>query len=556
MLAVLVESSIRATLLIAAVALVLWLMRIRTASVRHSVWAGVVITMLLLPATVAWGPKALLHWLPAGPERAVTTMNAPAVTLPAGPTVAQEPVQLAEQSSSTRWTWQSYLVGLYLAGLAVFLLRLSIGTVQVNRLMRAAILRDGKRTHQSCATPITVGFFKPMVILPVKWPQWPDAQLNAVLAHEHAHLGRRDPLFQWLGLLNRAIFWFHPLAWWLDRQLSGLAEEACDDVVLSQGYDPQEYSQYLVSIARSLQDNGTRVEMIGMAMPGAALPQRIRRMLMSAYVPPISRPKQVSIAITCALLGLLFSTGTLARAQPPKPVNKFEVASVKASAPGGRIFNLTTQGDQFIATNMNLAGLLRFAFDAEAFQISSGPSWMSSDRFDIDAKGAFPLSKQQAREMLQALLEERFKLKLRSETKQSPVYELLAAKGGLKVKEAKCVGTPSPSNPCGAFSVSTRGLLVGRAVSMTEFAAVLGPMVSRSVFDNTGATGNYNFDLKWTPDKNNEPQGPGDADAPPTDPNGPSLYTALAEQLGLKLNTATRPLTMWVIESAERPSEN
>src|SRR6476660_5325341 len=100
------------------------------------------------------------------------------------------------------------LLGVYLLGASALLLRLAIGTVRANRL-----------TSASCVVPVTVGLLRPRVILPDSSRGWPQAQLDAVLAHEGEHLRRRDPLFQWLALLNRALFWFHPLAWWLERKL-------------------------------------------------------------------------------------------------------------------------------------------------------------------------------------------------------------------------------------------------------------------------------------------------------------------------------------------------
>jgi hypothetical protein len=107
----------------------------------------------------------------------------------------------------------------------------------------------------------------------------PQAQLDAVLAHESEHVRRRHPLVQWLALLNRALFWFHPVAWWLERHLSVLAEEACDNVVLDRGYDPRAYSEYLIEIARSVERSGVRLNIAGMAMPGSSLPRHIRKIL-------------------------------------------------------------------------------------------------------------------------------------------------------------------------------------------------------------------------------------------------------------------------------------
>jgi beta-lactamase regulating signal transducer with metallopeptidase domain len=154
------------------------------------------------------------------------------------------------------------------------------------------------------------------------------------LAHEGEHVRRRDPLFQWLALLNRAIFWFHPLAWWLERKLSGLAEEACDTAVIARGYDPREYSEYLLDLARSVQLAGTRIEAVGMAMPGIGLRHRIRLILSGVPVPNISRPRMACTIAVCALAAAILAAGTLVRAQSvARP--EFEVASIRPSNAGG-----------------------------------------------------------------------------------------------------------------------------------------------------------------------------------------------------------------------------
>jgi TonB family protein len=153
------------------------------------------------------------------------------------------------------------------------------------------------------------------VILPECWRRWPQAQLNAVLTHEGEHARRRDPLVQWLALLNRAVFWFHPLAWWLDLRLSALAEEACDAAVLARGHDPFEYSEYLLQIARAVQQTGARVSVVGMAMPGAFLPQRIRRILEGRPAQRISRMRMACVATACAVVSTVFTAGAMDRAQ-------------------------------------------------------------------------------------------------------------------------------------------------------------------------------------------------------------------------------------------------
>jgi TonB family protein len=276
------------------------------------------------------------------------------------------------------WTWQNYLAGIYLLGFFALLARLAIGTVRAHMLLRAAN-RDGRLTSHSCATPVTVGWLSPTVILPEHWRQWPQAQLQAVLTHENEHSRWRDPLVQWLALLNRAIFWFHPLAWWLERRLSALSEEACDAAVLARGLDPFEYSEYLLQIARAMQQNGARVNVMGMAMPGPFLPQRIRRILEGRPTQRISRTRLASLAVACAVVSMVFTAGAMDHAQAQTAPARPNAATPNATQPdGGSLFgtvedpsgsrvpgclvvlhNQAGAGDQTARTNPT--GLYRFA---------------------------------------------------------------------------------------------------------------------------------------------------------------------------------------------------
>lgn len=317
---ILFESVIRVTLIAAIIGLVLFAMRIKTASVLHAVWAGVVVVMLLLPAWVAWGPKASIPVLPPEIGQTATAQFDPLLLpLPAGlPQHSTSPVH-----GDRRYNLRDYAIpGVYLLGVGVLLLRLAIGTIRANRL-----------TSASCVVPVTVGFLHPTIILPESSREWPQAQLDAVLAHESEHIRRRDPLFQWIALLNRALFWFHPLAWWLERRLSGLAEEACDVAVIARGYDPHEYSEYLLDLARSVERAGTRIDAVGMAMPGIGLKHRIRQMLSGVPIPKISRPRMACTVVVCAAAAAIFAAGTLVHAQSAKGQLAFEVASIRPSNP-------------------------------------------------------------------------------------------------------------------------------------------------------------------------------------------------------------------------------
>jgi uncharacterized protein (TIGR03435 family) len=248
-------------------------------------------------------------------------------------------------------------------------------------------------------------------------------------------------------------------------------------------------------------------------------------------------------------------SGPQAQAQTPTARPSFEVTSVKANHAGVRRFSFNPRKDGFSATNVSLRMLVEFAYGVHEFQIVAGPPWLGSDRFDVEAKAERNLSHDQVVEMLQTLLTDRFRLAARRETRDLPVYDLVIAKGGLKVKEAKCVGTPSPYNPCGGFSGSTRGQLTGREATMPEFAKTLTSVLARTVRDKTGATKAYDFDLSWTPDVGSQ-QGPGDPDALAVDANGPAIFTALQEQLGLKLESAKGPVEVLVIDRAEQPTQN
>ena len=297
------ECVLRSALIAGGTWLALWLFRVRAARIRHAIWASVVLLMLALPAWTIWGPKAVLRVL----------TPAPVVTAPVSEVTQtwQDDAVIVPAAQKTPWTLADSLLTLYLAGLSLLLLRLLIGTVRARLLVRRAANVDGRLTSGSCVAPVTIGWLRPSVILPPGWESWTESQLNAVLAHEDEHARRRDPLVQWLALLNRAVFWFHPLSWWLERRLSSLAEEACDDAVLLRGHDPLDYSECLLGMAQIVRDSGMRVSSVGMAMPGVSLPRRIRRIAAGVRVERVSRIRVLCTAALCAVIAISFSTAAV-----------------------------------------------------------------------------------------------------------------------------------------------------------------------------------------------------------------------------------------------------
>ena len=309
--------AMRAALIAAGTASILWALRIRTPAVRHMAWTTVLITMLLLPIWSLAGPKVPLAVLPADP-----------VSSASGSRADSDQSRLAHQSSATPPgaimdaahagsgsagdMWESVLIGAYVLGALALLVRLAIGTVHAHRLRRGAVMHAGLATSPRCATPITVGWLSPVLILPEGWDRWSAAQLDAVLTHEHEHARRRDPLVQWFALLNRAIFWFHPLAWWLERRLATLAEEACDAAVIRAGHSPQDYSGYLIDMARVLRRQGRRLNVAGMAMPGSGLQDRMRHIFEEAPMTSLSRTRVICMLAFCTTSSVIFAAGVLA----------------------------------------------------------------------------------------------------------------------------------------------------------------------------------------------------------------------------------------------------
>jgi bla regulator protein blaR1 len=252
------------------------------------------------------------------------------------------------------------------------------------------------------------------------------------------------------------------------------------------------------------------------------------------------------------LIGLANVAGIWAQS-PGIPA--FEVASVKPGDSSGRGGVGFRPGGIFTATDASLQKLIGFAYDVRNHQIAGGPAWLDSAPFNIEAKaaGAVPIpagpdGAQTIRLMLQSLLAERFKLVVHRVTREEQLYELVVNKGGAKLKE----------------SMETRGQLrmgkgqfTGIGAPLSILAAQLSQQLGRSVIDKTGLTGKYDFTLIWAPDPGaagGVPAGTDAAQAP--DSSGPSIFAAVQEDLGLKLQPGKGPVEMVVIDHVEKPDSN
>ncbi len=230
---------------------------------------------------------------------------------------------------------------------------------------------------------------------------------------------------------------------------------------------------------------------------------------------------------------------------------------------------------RFSAVNASLRLLLRYAYGLPDFRMIGGPDWMDTARFDIEGAAGGIVPFDQLRAMTRTLLEERFKLRAHMETRELPTYDLVLARRDGKLGNqitpsgTECLpitppaGFPPPPPPPpggaprdgpGCGSMLGAGAISGRKMTIERLLTTLSPYVNRVIVDRTNLSGFFDLDLRWLPDLTPFNAGPGLAPPPIADPNAPPLFTALSEQLGLKLESSRGPVEVLVIEGVEKPS--
>jgi uncharacterized protein (TIGR03435 family) len=268
------------------------------------------------------------------------------------------------------------------------------------------------------------------------------------------------------------------------------------------------------------------------------------------------------MSLVCAV-GLVATTVPVRVAEAATQPPAFEVASIKPNKSGSGSSHSGFDDGRFTATNIQIKTLLQYdAYEIPAPQIQGGPGWPTSERFDIEAKvddttvnQMAKLSREQRnllkQQMVQQLLADRFKLAIHWETKELPVYALVIAKNGPKFQKS--------SNADGETSISSsNGRYTAQDVTMGKLAQSLTQLLSRElgriVIDKTAIEGKY--DLAFTREPEDHPTAAGNALNESPAPSGPSIFTVLQEQLGLKLESAKGPVEILVIDHIEQPSEN
>jgi uncharacterized protein (TIGR03435 family) len=446
--------------------------------------------------------------------------------------------------------------------------------------------------------PGIFGIFRPVLL----WPagisgQLSNAQIEAIAAHEVEHVRRRDNLAAAVHMVVEALFWFHPAVRWIGSRLMEERERACDEKVVEQNARPEAYAESILKVcAYCLEPPAPCVS----GVSGSDLKERILRIMTHRSGVGLNSARKLMLGCAAALaiaapmgFGVVHAMQSPVKTDSPTSdvypdVPKYDVATIKPSSgdSDGRIMMMMTP-DGTTMNGVPVQELLRDAFRTEDDHLIGAPGWVKTNRYDIQAKVApedapklEKLKIDERRSMLLPLLVERFHLKYHHETRELSGYALVVAKGGPKMTpNAEPDPGPFPKPPEKGSNAKPddaspkaptarrmmrfmgRGHLESEGTNTELLARVLSQQLGRTVIDKTGLTGSYDFTLQWTPDDAPPPMHGGVDGGPPHnesegDAVGPSLFTALQEQLGLKLEPTRGQVDVIVIDHIEPPSEN
>ncbi|MGH9574740.1 MAG: M56 family metallopeptidase [Candidatus Acidiferrales bacterium] len=461
----------------------------------------------------------------------------------------------------------------------------------------------------SLLEPGVFGVFRPVLMLPAGIAdRLTPAQMDAIVAHEMSHIRRRDNLTAALHMIVAAVFWFDPIVWWIGARLVEERENACDEAVMRLGGEPEMYAEGILEVCKFYTESPV-VCVSGVS--GADLKKRIVRIMTAQFTDRLTVGAKLllaSVAIAAIAVPMAFGAiamphnaifkrvsmlylrqggpaygGDSLHSSAPdddgKPLPSFEVASIKSGDPSerGRGFG-SPDPSQFRVINMTARGMVEFVYGLKDFQLVGGPDWANSKIYNINAKVEDSIAKsmqgmsrqerqRQQRMMLHSLLNDRFKLSVSHVTKDEPEYALVVAKGVPKLTPTTWVapapgasGTQVPPGK-GPHLLLNNGNIsaVNQPVSgLADLLAFMPEIEGRLVVDHTGITGNYDYNVTFSSQALDRKFAQ-EAGAPPpveVDDSGPSIFTALEEQLGLKLEMTKGPVDIYTIEHIEEPSEN
>ena len=582
----------QSTMFAVVVALLCFACRRNRARLRYSLWFAAS-AKFLVPFSALAAVGSLVQWQQAPtPFRSlvatsgVRDFNAPFAAMWVDPTTT------ATAAAQLQWI-APLLFGVWFCGFAAITLR----RVKQWREIRAALLASTPfaaaaivpagieiRTVPTVLEPGVVGLRRAVILLPEGIDSYLTAeQFAAVVAHEICHVRRRDNLTAAIHMLVETVFWFHPMVWWIGARLVSTREQACDEHVVAETAEPIAYAEGIASVCRRY------VEAPHMAVPGvggADVKARIDAILAHRLGLRLTLPRRLVLA-TVATLSLLVPvvTGAIEAAAfaagqlnnpliaAADPESRFEVISIKLADPSAQPRLGMTPGRIDLAAvpvRMVVAMVLPIR------RVFGWPDGIDTERYTISAKMPDGASQAAMQVAIRNLLKDRFKLVTREETRELPIYNLVLARSdgrlgpALKETSAECQaaakqyfegvrgGAPTQAPPPAvARCVSSQpgiGTLGFSGQSLSALVTVLPQFVERPVIDRTGLKGLYDLTLKWTPEPIPSLLGLPQAPLPPADPNVPDIFTALQEQLGLKLESGRGPVEVIVIDRLEKPT--
>jgi uncharacterized protein (TIGR03435 family) len=552
-IAFLSEWAVRSSALILAGAMLLCLLRVRNPSIRLAACTAMLAGSLAIPLLTVIVPRMQVAAMrvPAGlPEVVRAPLSAQHAVV--------SPAEIFAPDPGRPFDAIRLAAILYGAIAGTMLLRLFAGLVISRRILRrsaATTMRAaGKPVRESreVTTPVTIGILRPAVLVPPDWRDWDAPKVAAVLAHEASHIRRCDPAVQFLSAIHRALLWLSPLSWWLHRGIVRAGEDVSDRDAIAAGSDPVVYAGILLEFVQRRSLAGTCP---GVAMASYDRPEkRIRRILDWTPVPRAATRWGIA-----AVVGLGASLAYLVAAA--QPGSGFEVATIKPVEPniphmvGMKVF----PGGRVVASTLNLKMLISAAFRLSYWQISGGEEWIEKEEYNIEAKPSeamqarikdlrytlFGIESEPLREMLQALLIERFQLKFHRETKTGDVYLSERSDKTLRVRPTE-IPAEDADHPSGQGAFGSIGYVGGKwgifATSMPQLAKFAADHVLHvPVLDRTDLQGAFDY-RQAQPDL--EPNYSGD--------QSDSFRHALAE-MGFKLVRAKGPVETLVIDSAAKP---
>jgi bla regulator protein BlaR1 len=580
----------QSTLFVVLVCLATRALRRNGARLRYWLWTGASVKFLVpLSVLVSLGERFQWREAPAAVQPAVSFVMQDVLT-PAAIVVAA-PVSAPPSIPLLPWV----LLGVWGVGALVVLVSWWRQWLPIRAALRGATplpldLQYGAAdlavmSSSSMPEPGVVGICRPRLLLPEGIVErLTSAQLRTLIEHERCHIRCHDNLIAAIHMAVEMGFWFHPVTWWIGTRLVDERERACDEAVLKSGNRPQDYAEGILEVCR--QSVGLRPACVA-GVSGSNLRARVEAIMRNEIGRPMTRARRCALAVTvvAAVCGPVAGGALTAQSQvvvPPAGL-AFEVASMKAGKPYPGLgpdraleasllrWMVSRLEDGRFKSSGPLHSLIQGAYNVTRFQIEGGPSWVFTDRYDLEAKAAGNATPLEIRGMLQSLLADRFKLMLRRETRTLPVYELVTADGGLKIapmKEGECItkkalrwdliDLEAPLYICDGArrrilsqNPETRPLprwprvtrIEAGGTSISALIDFISPDVDRVVIDRTGFTTPFNLTLDFASPRDSES-------------SGPTLFTAMQEQLGLQLRSASGAVDVFVIDRVERPSEN